>query len=149
MDVQIKKLTKFLDVYYVKLPALPKGATDFIVSIAPWLALVFGVLAILSGVAAFGFLSVLSPFAAVAGAGQYAFTGLLAAAVLVAQGVVELLAFPSLKSRKAMGWSLMFLSLLLSVVSSIFYLSVFGVVQSLIGVLIGYYFLYQVKSYYK
>jgi uncharacterized membrane protein HdeD (DUF308 family) len=149
MDAQLKKLTKFLDEYYAKLPALPKGATDFIVSIAPWLALVFGVLAILSGIAAFGFLSVLSPFAAVAGATQYAFTGLLAALVLVVQGVVELLAFPSLKSRKVKGWNLMFLSLLLSVVSAVFYLSVFGVVQSLIGVLIGYYFLYQVKSYYK
>ena len=149
MDAQTKNLTKFLDVYYAKLPALPKGANDFIVSIAPWLALVFGVLAILSGIAAFGFLSVLSPFAAVAGATQYAFTGLLAALVLVVQGAVELLAFPSLKSRKVRGWNLMFLSLLLSVVSSVFYLSVFGVVQSLIGLLIGYYFLYQVKSYYK
>lgn len=149
MDAQTKNLTKFLDVYYAKLPALPKGATEFIVSIAPWLALVFGVLAILSGIAAFGFLSVLSPFAAVAGATQYAFTGLLAALVLVVQGAVELLAFPSLKSRKVRGWNLMFLSLLLMVVSSVFYLSVFGVVQSLIGLLIGYYFLYQVKSYYK
>lgn len=149
MDAQTKKLTKFLDVYYAKFPALPKGATDFIVSIAPWLALIFGVLAILSGIAAFGFLSVLSPFAAVAGATQYAFTGILAALVLLVQGAVELLAFPSLKSRKVRGWNLIFLSLLLGVLSSVFYLSVFGIVQSLIGVLIGYYFLYQVRSYYK
>ena len=149
MDAQLKNLTKLLDTYYVKLPALPKGANDFLVSVVPWLALVFGVLAILSGVAAFGFLSVLSPFAAVSGAGQYAITGLVAAAILVAQGVLELLAFPSLKAKKVRGWSLMLLSLVLSVVSSVFYLSVFGVVQALIGLLIGYYFLYQVKSYYK
>lgn len=149
MDALTKSLTKFLDVYYAKLPALPKGANDFIVSIAPWLALVFGVLAILAGIAAFGFLSVLSPFAAVAGATQYALTGILTAVVLVVQGAVELLAFPSLKSRKTRGWNLMFLSLLLGVVSSVFYLNAFSVVQSLIGVLIGYYFLYQVKSYYK
>ena len=149
MDAQIKNLVKLLDGYYAKLPSLPKGLNDFIVSVAPWLALVFGVLAILSGIAAFGFLSVLSPFAAVAGATQYALTGLLAALVLIVQGVVEILAFPSLKSRKVRGWNLIFLSLLLMVVSSIFYLNIFGIVQSLIGVLIGYYFLYQIKSYYK
>ena len=52
MDAKIKQLVKPLDETFAKLPALPKGAADFIVSVAPWLALVFGVLAILSGLAA-------------------------------------------------------------------------------------------------
>lgn len=142
-------LSKSLDEYYKKLPSLPKGATDFIVSIAPWLALIFGVLAILGGVAAFGILSVVSPFAAVSGAGQYAITGLVASLVLLVQGVVELLSFSPLRGRKERGWNLMFLSLVLSVVSSIFYLNVYSVISAVFWSLVGYYFLYQVKSYYK
>lgn len=145
----LHQLAKILDKNYAKLPALPKGANDFIVSVAPWLALVFGVLAIVAGLGALGLLTAFAPVAAVAGAGQYAFTGLFAALVLLVQGGIELLAFPSLRLRKVKGWDLMFLGLVLSVVSSVFSLSVFVVVQSLVGALIGYYFLYQVKSYYK
>ncbi|KKP80802.1 MAG: hypothetical protein UR81_C0016G0015 [Candidatus Levybacteria bacterium GW2011_GWB1_35_5] len=149
MDAQTKQWTKALDDSYAKLPALPKGATDFIVNIAPWLSLIFGVLSILVGVSAFGFLAVLSPFAAVAGAGAYAITGLLSSLVLLVQGVIMIVAFPSLKKRGQRGWNLLFWSLILSVVSSVLSLNVFGVVQSVVGALIGYYFLYQIKSYYK
>lgn len=149
MDAQTKQWTKALDDSYAKLPALPKGATDFIVNIAPWLSLIFGVLSILVGVSAFGFLAVLSPFAAVAGAGAYAITGLLSSLVLLVQGVIMIVAFPSLKKRGQRGWNLLFWSLILSVVSSVLSLSVFGIIQSVVGALIGYYFLYQMKSYYK
>ena len=149
MDAQTKQWTKALDDSYAKLPVLPRGATDFIVNVAPWLSLIFGVLSILVGVSAFGFLAVLSPFAAVAGAGAYAITGLLSSLVLLVQGVIMIVAFPSLKKRGQRGWNLMFWSLVLSIVSSVLSLSVFGIIQSVVGALIGYYFLYQIKSYYK
>ncbi|MBI3984954.1 MAG: hypothetical protein HY344_03365 [Candidatus Levybacteria bacterium] len=149
MDAMTKQWTKALDDSYAKLPALPKGATDFIVNIAPWLSLIFGVLSILVGVSAFGFLAVLSPFAAVSGAGAYAITGLLSSVVLLVEGVIMVVAFPSLKNRAVKGWNLLFWSLVLSVVSSVLSLNVYGVVQSVVGALIGYYFLYQMKSYYK
>jgi hypothetical protein len=145
----LNQLTKTLDENYEKLPRLPKGVNDFIVSVAPWLALIFGVLGLISGLAAFGVLAVLSPFAMVAGAGKYAFTGPLMAIVLVVQSVIELWAFPSLKARKVRGWNLIYWSILLSVVSSVFSLSVFSILSAIIGALIGYYFLYNVKSYYK
>ena len=145
----LKQLTKTLDENYAKLPAFPKGVNEFIVSVAPWLALIFGLLAIVSGLGAFGLLTALSPVAMVAGAGRFAFTGLLAAVLLVVQGAIELWAFPSLKKRKVKGWDLMFYSLLLSVVASVISLSVGSVVGAVVGALIGYYFLYQVKSYYK
>ncbi len=145
----LKQLTNTLDENYKKLPALPKGVNEFIVSVAPWLALIFGVLAVVSGLGAFGLLTALSPFAMVAGAGRYAFTGLFAAVLLIVQGGIELWAFPSLKARKVRGWNLMFYSLLLSVVASAVSLSVGSVVGAVVGALIGYYFLYQVKSYYK
>jgi hypothetical protein len=149
VNKQLKPLVKTLDENYAKLPALPKGVNEFIVSVAPWLALIFGVLAVFAGLGAFGVLTALSPVAAVAGAGQYAFAGLLAAVVLLVQGGIDLWAFPSLKARKEKGWNLMFYSLLLGVVSSVVTLNVGSVVGGVVGALIGYYFLYQVKSYYK
>lgn len=142
-------MVKALDDNYAKLPALPKGVNEFIVTVAPWLALIFGVLAVFSGLGAFGILTALAPVATVAGAGQYAFTGLIAALILLVQGGIDLWAFPSLKARKVMGWNLMFYSLLLGVVSSVVALNVGSVVGGVVGALIGYYFLYQVKSYYK
>lgn len=145
----LNQLTKALDGYYVKFPALPKGANEFLVSVAPWLALVFGVLAVVAGLGALGILTAFAPVAVVAGASQYAFVGLFAAVFLLAQGALELLAFPSLKARKQRGWNLMFYSVVLSLLSSVISLSVSGIVFGLIGFLIGYYFLYQVKSYYK
>lgn len=145
----LNQLTKALDQNYTKLPALPKGVNEFLVSVFPWLALVFGALAVVAGLGALGILTAFTPAAAVVGAGQYAFVGLFAAVILLAQGVVELLAFPSLKQKKAKGWNLMFYSLLLSLLSSVVGLSVSSVVGGVIGFLIGYYFLYQVKSYYK
>ena len=78
----LNQLGKTLDEYYAKLPALPKGVNDFIVSVAPWLALIFGVLAILSGIAAFGILSAFSPVAVVAGVGGFAITSILESVVL-------------------------------------------------------------------
>lgn len=142
-------LRKALDKYYVKLPAFPKGLNDFIVSVAPWLALVFGVLAVIAGISAFGALSFMSPFATIAGVRGYAFAAILSAIVLLAQGVIELLAFSPLKARKVKGWNLMFYSLILSFVSSIIALNMYAVLNALVGALIGYYILYQVKSNYK
>lgn len=144
----LNQLAKTLDPYYAKLPALPKGVNDFIVSVAPWLALIFGVLGLLSGLAAFGVLTAFSPMAVYAGVGGYALTGMLAAVVLLVQGIIDLLAFAPLKARKKKGWNLMFLGVVLGLVSSVVTLSVSSVVGGVIGALIGYYFLYQVKSYY-
>lgn len=159
MIEKFKPLLKTLDENYAKLPALPKGATDFLVGIAPWAALIVGVLGLILGV--LGLLAAVSASAVVAtlpvavgayGAGygaKYMFMAVVGAVVLIVMCVLYLLAYPSLKARKVKGWNLMFYVLLLSVLSSVVSLNVFGIVESLIGALIGYYFLYQVKSYYK
>lgn len=142
-------LAKTLDSYFVKLPALPKGAKDFIAQISPWLALVFGVLAILAGINTFSGLSLISSFAVLAGVHTYLVTAILSAIILIIQGVIELLAFPSLKAGKIKGWNLLYYSLVLSFLSSVITLNISSMLSSVVGILIGYYFLYQIKSYYK
>lgn len=145
----LKQLEKFLDTNFVKLPNLPKGGRDFIVSVAPWLALIFGILAIIAGFWAFGATSIMSPFAAAIGVGKYTFVTFIMTIILIIQGLIELIAFSPLKANKIKGWNLMFYSLILSFVSSIFSLQITGIISSLFWSLVGYYFLYQVKTYYK
>ncbi|HUD09237.1 MAG TPA: hypothetical protein VMR77_00305 [Patescibacteria group bacterium] len=158
MMKQLSPLLKVLDENYAKAPALPKKWTDLIVTFAPWLALLGGVLGLLFGV--MGLLASLSLFglvAAVAPLGvygatygpQYIIAVVVGALVLLATGVLSLMAYPSLKARKEKGWNLMFFVLVLGIVSSIASLNVFSIVMSLVVALIEYYVLYQVKAYYK
>ena len=148
----LSQLTKTLDEYYAKSPALPANVKETLVSFAPWLALIAGVLALLSGVSLFGLLGLATsvmPYAVAAGVGGFAITAILSLLVLLVTGVIYLLAFSPLKGKKVKGWNLMFYAMLLYVLSSVVTLRPFGIVESLVGFLIGYYFLYQVKSYYK
>jgi len=149
MNKQLQPLLKTLDETYAKVPALPRKWTDLIVNFAPWLALIGGILLVVGAVSLFGLGSFLSPFAMMAGAGGFAVMWIVAAVLLLVAGVIEFLAFAPLKARKEKGWNLMFYALLLDVLSSVVRLSVSEVISAVLAFLIGYYFLYQVKSYYK
>jgi hypothetical protein len=149
MNAQLKPLVKTLDESYAKVPALPKQWKDLLVNFAPWLSLIGGVILVFGAISLLGLGSFLSPFAMYAGAGGFAVVWLVAAAFLLVGGVLELLAFSPLKARKEKGWNLMFYALLLNALSNIVRLNVSEIVWAIIGFLIGYYFLYQVKSYYK
>ena len=148
----VHQLTKTLDEYYAKAPVLPTNAKELLVSFAPWLTLIAGVLALLSGVSLFGLLGLatsIAPYAVAAGFGGYAIPAIVSLLVVLVTGVIYLLAFAPLKAKKVKGWNLLLYAMLLYVLSSVVRLSVFGIVEAIIGFLIGYYFLYQVKSYYK
>jgi hypothetical protein len=148
----ISQLTKTLDEYYAKAPVLPTNIKELLVSFAPWLALLGGVFALLSGFSLFGLLGLATsvmPYAVAAGVGGFAITAILSLVVLLVAGVIDLLAFAPLKAKKVKGWNLMLYAMLIYVLSSVVTLRPFDVVSALVGFLIGYYFLYQVKSYYK
>lgn len=126
--------------WFSKLPALPKGAKDFLVKIMPWVSLIGGIaLVVLSVLALIG-----SPFVAMAGVGLAA-NLLLAAVVALAQGVIYLLSFNPLRKGQVKGWNLLFWGEVLYVVTSLLHLDVTSVLFSLIG----FYLLYQIKPSYK
>ena len=60
--------------------------------------------------------------------------------------VMEALALPGLFKRAKNGWTLMFYASLVSIVSGIFS---GGILNTIVSTLIGWYFLFQIKSYYK
>ena len=135
-----------MEEWFMKLPSLPKGGRDALVMVAPWFALIFGVLGVLAGLGGLGILSVLSPMMLL-GSGLSATTGsLLSVAIALVGSVLMLVAFPGLKAKKMQGWNFLFWSEVVALVSSLVALSFVG---GVIGAVIGFYLLYQVKSYYK
>ena len=104
---------------YAKLPPLPSSVKEFAVAVAPWLALIFGVLGVLGSLSAFGLSTVFSPVIALGGGVNVA-TGLIIASVIgLAESVMMLVAFPSLLKRKAAGWTLMFWVEVLAVLAAV------------------------------
>ena len=130
---------------YKKLPSLPKGVTDFIVAVTPWLAIIFGILGVLGSLAAFGLSTVASPFVAIGGGVGMATSLIIASIIGLIESVMMIVAFPSLLKRKEFGWVLLFWIQVLAVVAAVINLSIWSVILSLIW----FYFVFQVKPYYK
>lgn len=145
-NINMEQWTKALEEWFAKLPPLPKGITDVVVKVAPWLALVFGVLGVLGSIAATGLLAVLSPFMVLGGGLGVAAGSVVGAVLALVSSVLLLMAFPGLRDRKMAGWKWSFYAEVVSVASSVVALNLFGAV---VGALIGFYILFQIKSYYK
>lgn len=140
----MKKMDKFFtDFFTKKLPSLPKKAKDWLVKTIPYLALIFGVLAIPGLLAAAGFGAMTAPFWAFRGIRSLGYTlGFLLSCVQV---VMQLMAVSPLFKRAKRGWQLLYYSSLLSIIGSIINTSVAGLVM--VGV--SLYLLYQIKANYK
>lgn len=130
--------------YFNKLPQLPKGGRDAIVMITPWLALIFGALGLIVALLGLGIFTFLAPIALVVGA-KGAGSGFLFAVFGLASSLLLLAAFSGTKNRKERGWKFLYYSEVLSLVANVVYFSLSGVVFTLVG----FYFLYQIRSYYK
>lgn len=131
--------------WFMKLPELPKSATDVLVRITPWIALIFGILGVLGSLAGLGILTALSPFVMMGNGIGGTATSLLTALLSLASSALLLAAFPGTKAHKMQGWKMLFWSEVVSTISSVLLISLTGV----IGAFIGFYLLYQIKRYYK
>lgn len=138
------------DLFVKKAPfQLPKNAKETLVNFAPWLALIAGIMALLSALAVFGIGSVFGPLALYGGAafaGSYFSTYFFSLIILGVAGVLELMAFPGLRQRSAKGWRMLFWAELVWIVSSVVS---FNLVSAVLGGVIGLYLLFQVREYYK
>ncbi len=121
---QMGKLEHWMEPLFAKFPHVPENGRKTLASIAPWLALIFGVLGVFAMVT-LGFFSLLfSPFILLSGGGA----GLLmfvAMAVGLIGSILDLLAFGPLRSRRKKGWNYLF------------YGSILGAVSTILGVLLG------------
>lgn len=145
---QVDTLVVSLEKTYKSLPTLPVGVKEFIVQVTPWVSLILGLISLF----AWGLLALLSiltsPLLALAGPG-YLVKTLLIAVVALLQGVLMLMAFQKTNRREAAGWKLLTYVAILGVVSAVLSLSVGSIIGGLIGAAIEFYFLFQIRSYYK
>ncbi len=138
------QIESVLEDLFKKLPPLPPNAVNGLVSVTPWIALIFGLLGVIGAISAFGALSFLAPFAVMGGAKNYGL-GLVSTIGWGISSVMMLLAFPGLKAGKTGGWNLLFWSELVSAIASVISISIGGI----IGVAIALYLLFQIKNKYK
>lgn len=149
----VSALESTLASFFAKTPHLPHNIVEILVMIAPWLALLFGVLGLL---ALFPML-MLIPMAsfsapmmgAVAAYGSYPMM-IVAVAAGIVSTVLNLLAFRPLLKQLKKGWNLLFYSTLLSTVVTIAQIAFgFSGALSIIGSLIGLWLLFEVRNVYK
>ncbi|MEK7070618.1 MAG: chromate transporter [Patescibacteria group bacterium] len=143
----LSKLEDTLNEYFVKKAPfqLPDGVKDFIVSFGPWITLIVLITTLPIILVALGLSAVLTPFALLAGPSTAAGWG-LGTILILAVIVLEAFALPGLFKRKKSGWNLIFYASLVSVISSVVSLNLLGAV---INAVIGWYFLFQIRSHYK
>lgn len=111
-----------------QLPAAPEGLLNFYASVAPWLAIIFGILGIFVFVIAGFILALLSPFFMLGGASGVS-SGLSAVVGLIFGGVGSVLSaiggFQML-NRRLSGWRLLAFGIVLSAINDLLHLSLIG-----------------------
>jgi hypothetical protein len=141
-------LEAWLAPLFEKLPHIPQGGREWIVSVSPYIALVFGVLGIISLLGASG----IGIIASVLTLGL-AVPMMISIVISLVSAVLLLMAFPGLKARTKKGWNLVFYSEVISVAGGVItaFTMTYGssIVGTAIGALIGFYILFEIRSYYK
>lgn len=143
----LEKLEDTLNEWFVKKAPvqLPESVKEFIVAFGPWITVVMLVLLLPTVFALLGLSAILAPFAALGGvSGAYSWG--LSSILLIVTLVFEVLALPGLFARKRAGWNMLFYSSLVTAVGNLISMNLGGLV---IGSAITWFFLFQVRSYYK
>jgi len=128
-----------------KIPSLPENIKEIIVKYGPWLSLIAMVFSIPALLAILGFGAFLTPFAFLGGV-TYGFKTIITFAVSLLIIVLEIVALPGLFKRQMKAWKLMFYVSLISIISNLIN---FNILSLIVGAIISWYFLFQIKSYYK
>lgn len=135
-----------LELYFdKKAPQLPEGIKEFIVKFGPYLTLISLVLAIPGILVALGLGALVAPFVAL-GSITGGFNLSLGLIISLITLVLTVMALPGLFKRQLKAWKLIFYS---SLVSALGALLNFSLGSLIIGTAISWYFLFQIKSYYK
>jgi hypothetical protein len=161
----IKSLETTLEKFSKGLPSLPKNVKDWLVHWAPWLTLIGGILMLWAAWSLWHWAHVANTLINYANNLSRALGGQsvvsnrmtvgiwLGVIVLLVEAVMYLMAFPSLKTQKKSGWDLLFVVSIINVVYGVVlmftnYGGVGNLFGSVIGTLIGWYLLFQIRSYY-
>ncbi len=146
---EMGKLESWLAPIFAKAPHIPASARDTLVSFAPWLALVFGILGLGALFSLGAFATLFSPLILLGGgfAGILMFVNILLG---LAASVLEILAFKPLQDHKKKGWNYLFYGSVLSAVSGILgILFMSNGLEGILGTLVGLWLLFEIRPTYK
>ena len=142
----LSSLDETFENYFVKkAPALPQDIKEVIVKFGPWITLVLGLMSIPVILPLIGLGAVLSPVAAMMGA-RYGMTYNISLVLTLISTVLMFISIPNLLKRSMAGWNMLFYSVLVGFLASLFSYNFLG---ALISGVISLYILYQIKSMYK
>lgn len=135
-----QELIKYLDDLFQKAPKLPENLRAGLVKIVPWLALLGGIFGIIGGIRLLQF----SPAVMLPGMG-WGFSYFIIGIAQVAASALLLIAYPKLSKKEYKGWEFVFWAACINVIPAVLFLYV----GAIFGMIIGFYLLFQIKSYYK
>ena len=139
------QLDAYAEQVRVKLPLAPPGLLNGYMNVVPWIAIVFGVLGVLISLVALAGSSVLGPLMVMFGAAGSGLTLILGSLVSLAISGLDVAGGWMMVQRRATGWWLLALGYTIALLSSLFHLSILGLI---FWVLLAYLHL-QVKPEYK
>jgi hypothetical protein len=134
----------YADQLRVKLPLAPPGLLNAYMNVAPWVAIVFGVLGALISLAALIFSTALGPLMVMFGQPGSGFALILGSLLALVIAALEIAGGIMMLQRKATGWWLLAVGMVVSLLSSLLHTSALGLI---FWVLIAYIHL-QVKPNY-
>jgi hypothetical protein len=161
----LEGLEKALAGVYKSAPALPKNAKDWIVKYLPWLTILAAAGSAWAAYSAWhwahavaSLANYLNQWSALYGGNEIVSNRMsaglwIAFIVLLAEAVIYLAAFPGLKAVKKAGWNFLFLGVLVNLVFGIVtifadYNGAGNLIGAIIGAVIGWYFLFQIRDYF-
>ena len=142
----MNQLIDTLDLYFgKKAPQMPAGIKEFIVKVSPWLSVVGVILTVPAVLAILGLGAYFSSFARYGMVG-YGYSGFgIWSVFTIIMTVLYIMAIPGLFKRSPSGWNFMFYAALVGGLQNLISFNLVGLV---VGLLIGFYILFQLKPYY-
>ncbi len=132
---------------FKSLPHLPKGLVEFLVKLAPWLAILGAILGLVAG-----------PLVAIAGSLGTLFSlspsiliwTIVTVVLTLLNSVLLFMAFTPLKERAMKGWMLLFWSNVIGIVEGVvgLFWSQSSLISTILGIVIGLYILFEMKPFY-
>lgn len=129
---------------FAKFPAFPESLVDILVTLAPWLTVIGGVLGLLGLLALLG---LSTAFIGAIGLNSYGSTWAYYVSIIggAVVAVMYILAFTPLRTQKKRGWDFLYYAFLLNLLIS---LITFSIVSLILTFLIGGWVLFQIRPKY-
>lgn len=145
-------LEAWLAPIFANFPHLPQGGRQFVATVAPWLALIFGILGVLGAAMAAMAMTVAVPVAVIGGVmrgAQWSAFMLINLALGCISAVLNILAFSPMRHHKKTGWNFLFYAVTISAISSIIAtLFTYGGLWGLLWSVVGYWLLFEIRGMY-